>query len=60
MWRVQFDKLTCRGPHIAAAHIHSIVTTSTGWETPFKVTERGTETGNREVAFCTVFTLARI
>ena len=37
-----------------------MVTTSMGWETPFRVTGRGVEIGNRVAALCTVFTLARI
>ena len=41
-------------------HIHSTVTTATGCETPFRVTGRGVEIGNRVAALCTVLTLARI
>jgi hypothetical protein len=43
---------------LTPVHIHSIVTTSTGWETPFRVTVRGVEIGNRVAASCTVVMLA--
>jgi hypothetical protein len=35
-------------------YIHSIVTTSTGWETPLRVTGRGAEIGNRVAAIIEV------